>query len=966
MAVEIVIQCFKFPFLLFLSGKYLDVNSRLLTVPEVSPASSASSIDSASEASYELGTAAPSIPPGNPGMYKLCYGGSNSSVESQRNNNNINTTRGPSNLLVSEGGMTTAVTSSQTSLDSVQSTSSVGSVTSRSIDRSRQAPPISSPSSTDSGVHFPVSSPSSSSSAGSAGSSARSTATPLGKMTVHQAQQQKLKSQLSGRSMIKSAKAAFLGSPDSGESNSSSNVTPVSSPTTLSQRVELMSQRSPLMSPQSPLSSGGMYPEKYNTLQRRTRIQAGWDAERGNQDGGGTHDAPLTLMSPTAAQPRRDVSPQERQQLFQDYVNSVQNQSTQSYGSLGGLADFCNGRNSALTREQRAEILDLMRRSKHSRPACSPMEVKSDADSSAAANSFRSSYHEGIESGNLDPDMAIIRAAEKMEQQSRTDGITMMTSPISLQPLNTNITSPEGDWPLLGPTPSSSPKIMPDEPRTPLYVFDPNRQPKNGILKARRPASASGGSAKGSTDELDARIHAAKKRMNITTDPFAKKQSNRPMSPTSSTAEALASASIPSSTKGITFSDTVHVDNMPVKVCSVSGKPQTSMDDFKALLQQRQKIFRPFNATARLSGAVPATGSSFSSPGGAHTYAYAQQNLPRSKLDDMLEPREVEEPGTPERRIVTVYALRNAMANARSTTRTNDLGLPYTQLQATSGGAGGQGVKSKSPGTVGKEGVSPAPEGYAETNLDDIEGSGLRPGVRETDLRFLSPDEEDGHKEQIMQIMDKMDDEEDQKEEREKMEKELEPKSKSLEPTKPQRDQQEPKVLDPKSLDLKVRSQTQDQKEVANDQKCKDQKSHDQKEDVDVKAKQPKAEDTVVTAKTMDTDAPDERQRVPASPDTAASTNPLLSPQSDPTRVKFLESIRLRGSRKDSRQEAIKMLEALKTIHEKPDLTIEVPTPTDGSISTLLDNMKSQMKRFPQAATSPNSSEHDYGSDAWD
>ena len=833
-------------------------------VPEASPAGSASSTDtdSASEASYDLNTLAP-VPPENPGMYKLCYGGSSSSVDSQRSNR-------PD--LLPAGGMTTVVTSSQTSLDSIQSNASIGSLTSRKIDR-KQAPPISSPSSTDSGVHLPVTSPTNS------GLPPRPPMIPLGQMTVQQAQQQKLQSQLTGKLMIQSAKEAFLGGAAGGSSDTpigaegGSQVTPVSSPTTLSQRVELMSQRSP-MSPQSPL---GIYPEQYNTLQRRTRIQAGWDSEKRRTDGDLPDTAQL-LMSPTQQQPsRRDVSPQDRQQLFQDYVNTLQSQAPQAYSSIGGLADYCNGRQSALTREQRAEILDLMRRSKHNRPATSPVEIKSnpnDPTSPTSTASFRSSYHEGIESAHLDPDMAIIRAAEQLEQ-NRTE---IITSPVSLLPLKTNLTSPEGDLPFLGPTPTGSPKIIPDEPRTPLYIFDPNRQPKNGILKAKKSAKKPAKS-KGKSDELEARIHAAKKKMNITTDPFANQ--GRPMSPSESSSDSSTSLN----SRCITFSDTVHVDSMPMKVCSVSGKPKTSIDDFKALLQTRQKTFRPFNAAERLS-------SSSATP----------QPLPKSRLDEMLE-TEVDAPGTPERRIVTVYDLRNAMANARSSTRTNDLRLPYQQLQS---------LKQKSPssspdGTLSKEDLAKGAAGDLDKD-EDTSVKGKKSGLRETDLRFLSPD--DGKDDpQIQEIMDKMD--EDEKEQLKKMEKAQQLKTEVL------------KIEEPKH-------QTVIMKEIKG-------------------AASTESEDTCDSDDTLD-------------------AKQLVSPHDDPTRKKLLESIRERGQRKDSRQEAIKMLEALKTIHEKPELTIEVPTPTDGTITTLLDNMKTQIPhRYPtEMPTSPNSSEHEYGSDAWD
>jgi hypothetical protein len=278
------------------------------------------------------------------------------------------------------------------------------------------------------------------------------------------------------------------------------------------------------MSPQSPLG-GGLYPEKYNTLQRRTRIQAGWEADK-RQNDSDLPDTSQLLMSPTSLPAHRDGSPQDRQQLFQEYVNTLQNQAPQNYSSIGGLADYCNGRQSALTRKQRAEILDLMRRSKHNRPASSPVEIKSSLNeptSPTSKASFRSSYHEGILAGNLDPDMAIIRAADQLEQ-NRTEIITGPVT-LNLQPLKTNLTSPEGDLPFVGPTPTGSPKIIPDEPRTPLYIFDPNRQPKNGILKARKLTTA-----KGTPDGLEARIHTAKKKMNIKTDPFAKR-GNRPMSP---------------------------------------------------------------------------------------------------------------------------------------------------------------------------------------------------------------------------------------------------------------------------------------------------------------------------------------------------------------------------------------------------------------------------------------------------
>ncbi|XP_002733654.2 uncharacterized protein LOC100372015 [Saccoglossus kowalevskii] len=109
-----------------------------------------------------------------------------------------------------------------------------------------------------------------------------------------------------------------------------------------------------------------------------------------------------------------------------------------------------------------------------------------------------------------------------------------------------------------------------------------NSQPKS-ILKRQS-------SERKNSNDLFSKIHASKRKMKVKSDSGTFPRMSLGASGQWGSNSSLNSSCSVSTTRSITFSDIAYVDNMPVKVNLISGKPQTRMEDFKALLKEHNKF----------------------------------------------------------------------------------------------------------------------------------------------------------------------------------------------------------------------------------------------------------------------------------------------------------------------------------------------------------------------------------------
>ncbi|XP_022107227.1 Nance-Horan syndrome protein-like isoform X2 [Acanthaster planci] len=449
----------------------------------------------------------------------------------------------------------------------------------------------------------------------------------------------------------------------------------------------------------------GVYPEKYNTLKRRPKHEADASkkaAAKKTQDlsnslvvsdvsADDVFDEQSEVCAPegktVASQAKKGLDTLQRKR-FQEYVSNVQSQAPQNYNSINSLKESAPGNGTqAMTREQREEILNMLRRTKNSKVVNSPSlpepslkkwddpprhelgkihenvtvqepALQQEEETSEKA-SFRSSYYDSVESENLDPDLAIIRAAEQMEKQLRlqrqSPNAPVMSSPSepddnvwlpNSQPFSRNSIAYRSiyDSEMCGNSFSHIPSMDMDN----SYVYDPNLKPKSSILKVRK---------QGDTSRSETKSNGMKHHSST----LSGGHGQATMSPTDSVSSL-------NSIRSITFSDTLDVERTPVKVCPLSGKPQTPMDDFKMLLQQHSGPRRGQSACSALNV----------QPKSPRTPSTAELLYSGSRAGT------IQEEGTKvqDRKIVTMKDLRTAMANPRTNSRTGDLGLPYEELQA--------------------------------------------------------------------------------------------------------------------------------------------------------------------------------------------------------------------------------------------------------------------------------------------
>ena len=489
----------------------------------------------------------------------------------------------------------------------------------------------------------------------------------------------------------------------------------------------------------------GVYPEKYNTLKRRPKHEtealskgkSNPDLDYANaslsvsEDDIGFMSDDQSEKLTVAAQAKKGLDTLQRKQRFQDYVSNVQNQAPQNYNSINMLKESVVGNGSqAMTREQRDEILNMMRKAKNNKAANSPtlpeltsksvddpprheltkiqeniffpdpqvqhqqqhqqqqQQQQQQDNLSDKETSFRNSYHLGIEAENLDPDLAIIRAAEQMEQQLREKQQKPNRPDVSSpsQSEDPNVWLPNSspfsrnsiayqsfyDTEMSGNSFSHVPSMVSDD----SYVYDPNKKPKSSILKVRKQGEMS-------QNELKNNGH---KHWSL----LSSKHNSIAMSPTDSISSL-------NSVRSITFSDMVDVEHTPVKICLMSGKPQTPMDDFKMLLQQHSGSRRGQSACSALNVQPRAQRPSNNA------------QLLYSGATSSSHPEEASKQGnTPSRKMVTMNDLRTAMANPSINSMTGDLGLPYEQLQAQN--------RQRSP----KNSPAPSPSGTLSSQDEKV------------------------------------------------------------------------------------------------------------------------------------------------------------------------------------------------------------------------------------------------------
>ncbi|XP_041461521.1 uncharacterized protein LOC121412826 [Lytechinus variegatus] len=420
----------------------------------------------------------------------------------------------------------------------------------------------------------------------------------------------------------------------------------------------------PVTSPRTPSDSNnmffGMYPGSYSVIRKKSKDSTYTIYSNGMS--ASLINKPADVISPTNSL--------DRKQKFNRYVSDLQAQAPQAYDALSQLKAG-EERTKAMSREQRAEILEQMRKSKSggrsssmATPPATPtsppvipttsnvsalLAISSASESplnkeEARTTSFRTSYKEGIAAKNLDPDKAIIHAAKRLED-NRTE-----PDPEQAEAEQTDGSSAESGNVVGRPTtPKNIAVDTADDPEeyTP-YVFDPQRQPGSSILK---------GSAK--KDDLHARIHKSKKKLNISTDPFEDTTIGQMMAADSPY------DNVPPNIRTIRFSETVTVENTPVRVCLVSGKPRTNMSDFKALLQQQSQPIGSRTVSACYALNVKGNVKGPRNAELLYRGILQEEDDTRKAEDD----KDSTDSPVPERKIVTVSDLKNAMASARGNVR---------------------------------------------------------------------------------------------------------------------------------------------------------------------------------------------------------------------------------------------------------------------------------------------------------
>ncbi|XP_070567501.1 serine-rich adhesin for platelets-like isoform X2 [Ptychodera flava] len=220
-------------------------------------------------------------------------------------------------------------------------------------------------------------------------------------------------------------------------------------------------------------------------------------------------------------------------------------------------------------------------------------------------------------------------------------------------------------------TPKPIVSILKD-PSTSRFKSDPPKKKLQSILK--KPGSG----RRSSAQDLFAKIHASKRRMNIKGDSSSFPRNRRSSSDKFGSDESLNSSCSNSTTRSITFSDTAYIENTPVKVNRISGKPQSTMEDFKALLREHS---RHSSATESAMSAlyvntnVPRPTSADLSPSDTSTHSSA------SDLSDSSQGS-----GSPKLdKMVTVKELRSVMLAAKVKTPNKSGAMPATGVRQTNG-----------------------------------------------------------------------------------------------------------------------------------------------------------------------------------------------------------------------------------------------------------------------------------------
>ncbi|XP_038076386.1 uncharacterized protein LOC119744510 isoform X2 [Patiria miniata] len=699
----------------------------------------------------------------------------------------------------------------------------------------------------------------------------------------------------------------------------------------------------------------GVYPENYNTLKRRPKHETDAlkkSAGKQNQESSKTvsEDMPVSkgffsdelseASTPegitVASQAKKGMDTLQRKR-FQDYVSSVQNQAPQNYNSINSLKESASGNGTqALTREQREEILNMLRRTKNNKVASSPTlpepsskkfedppkhelgrihenvavqeQVHNRDEESGGKASFRSTYHVSVESENLDPDLAIIRAAEQMEQQLLQKR-QRANAPSPVQTQGDNIWVPNAqpfsrnsiayrsmyDSDMCGNSFSHVPSMDMDD----SYVYDPNLRPKSSILKVRK--------------QGDASLNETKS--NGTKHLFTPSgRHGQTMSPTDSVSSL-------NSIRSITFSDMVDVEHTPVKICLLSGKPQTPMDDFKMLLQQQSNSRKGQSACSALNVQPKSQRPS-------NNAELLYSGIRTGTIQE--EGAKAQESSPDSRKIVTMKDLRSAMANPRTNSRTGDLGLPYEELQTQNRQRSPKNSPSPSPnGTLNREdkGVKfdfeqpqyVASNATAGNSVDTGRGTSL-PNGNVTDAD----------------------------------------KSRQL---------------------LKTGASNQGNSRHPNEQKSNKTVSKSpsgsdaQQTSSKVSAIKPKSKSTTPGNKSQDS-LPKQAQSAKSPPDLISRILPRMTESASDSilsRKDLMDEIRQRGTRRDSRQEAVSELETQQlqrklSASSMPTLmtsSTAQPSRRSKGLGSLLDSMKTALKSMAVASPA-GEGEHENDSGAWE
>lgn len=321
-------------------------------------------------------------------------------------------------------------------------------------------------------------------------------------------------------------------------------------PPRMSQKEEEDGPLSPGGTPRSPL---GLYPDNYNTMKRKTNIK-----QVGPKGDGLLHHDVVRVAPPSTSSVVPPPSNGSQKFIFTGKTTpNVTNSSSLNQGDM---------KVNAMSHEERAEILQMLRNSRNSGSSLnsgpkSPNMLMLQVDKGQV--SFRETYKENVQGGKLDPDKAIIEAAKQMEEMRKDkepleSSSDMLERPSSL-PLEEESSSESDDF-------DSSPNKTPVEIYPYIdYKFDPTLKPKSSILKKVKDIK------KDDTKELMAKIEASKRKIDI--DPF-----EEVLSPPK---EVTPPSTLPA--RRISFSKYVHIDNKPVKMCHMSGRPVTRRDGFVAL-----------------------------------------------------------------------------------------------------------------------------------------------------------------------------------------------------------------------------------------------------------------------------------------------------------------------------------------------------------------------------------------------